>query len=441
MWLLICNLLPTPDRRSLAWTCRDLWVLVSTLAPYLKLHIRGSGIFKLVRLHQISSILKSATKVHWSIPRSESKRWNHPFTPIEQSARFIFRILSSSSFIRSLELSQVEVSPSNQRAILSISTLRELILHSSVFIPTAVPLPSTSINSLVLKSLDLSLAGVEHLFKILADTLETAHVDMHCFGIYEFPSTVPLLHLKSIAMHEIMLHNEVHLMRPLFTQVGITTLLVEPDINLNHIQPLSTLPSFLPQLRHLSAPLHVAKSLIHGRPVQVFRDIQVTWMDTCNLESELSCFATSTRHIEELKLSMDIVPPYFIESIFKYAPHLQRLCVVLRAYSRYLDAPAVLRVIGTTIGSGHVTLKELEIRMELIGKSSSIREIKIHGHRVLHQLILTCAALELMKVTLVFLPSRGLEYWTMPVSCLLKLWKMPNGQWEERVFNQGEEYE
>jgi hypothetical protein len=261
---------------------------------------------------------------------------------------------------------------------------------------------------------------------------------MHCFAISGFPSTIPLLHLKSIALPEIMLLNEVHLMRPLFTQVGITTLLVEPDINLTHIQPLSALPSFLPQLRHLSAPLHVAKSLVHGRPVQVFRDIQMTWMDTCNLESELSCFATSTQYIEELKLSMDIVPPYFIESIFKYAPHLQRLCVVMRAYSLYRDADEVLTVIGTTIGSGHVTLKELEVRIELPAKSYSIRQIEDHGHTFLHKLILTCTALELMRVTLF---SRGLEYWTMPVYCLLKLWKLPNGEWEKKVFNQGGEHE
>jgi hypothetical protein len=182
LWLYVCDTLGPSDRKALAQACQAFWTLINAKAPFLTQLIEEDDIINLspsllaLRL----SFLASATELRWLTYRQQSFLSSNPLTIDVAIPGSILRTISESTALQSLELTGVEISPEHQHVILRIPTLRKLTLCDSIWVPTTETLPPTSIHVLVLRSLRCGQTASGHLFRILADSLETLELGTRC---------------------------------------------------------------------------------------------------------------------------------------------------------------------------------------------------------------------------------------------------------------------
>ena len=357
-----------------------------------------------------------------------------PLTVGGEISGSILRTLSESTALQSLELTQVELSPYHQQVILGIPTLRKLTLCDSICVPTTVTLPPTSIHVLVLRTLKFEQAAFEHLFRVLADSLETLEFGTNCprkevYKLYSILEFTPLQRFTSIRVVGL----DSNLNQPFLLSSFITVLHISAtDSRIFH----SDLPeTILPELRHLSAPWHIAEVLIPGRPVRVFCDTEPVVIPMSTLESRLAQLATSSSGIEELEMCSFWSSPSIFNLLKKHLPHLKRLRLLIDPQTWYAERQVQMHMaMQPKFGVQYTPLQELELRMEVSPKARQPRQVSRPNCRKLSTLFIPiCPALEVLSFIVTPNKFKTNER-DIPPQCIFKLRKMANGAWEERGF-------
>ena len=348
----------------------------------------------------------------------------------------IFRPLLESTALQSLELTRVEVSSHYQQEILRIPTLRKLTLCEAIFEPTTITLPPASIRILVLQSPVFEQTAIEHLFRVLSHSLETLDIGTKCsetdaHRLYSILESTPSQHVKSIrAPVSVLLNNPSH---PIFLDACITVLHVSAADSQSF--PSVFPVTFLPKLRHLSAPWNVAELLIPGRPVQVFCDMGLEPLTMSSLTSTLARLGTSLSDIEELEICSAWSSPCIFKLFEKHLPQLRRLRLLNKATTWY--NPRRMRrclAMEPKFGIQFAPMQEIEILMELPPKTRRPHQVSRQNCQKLSMLFIPiCPSLEVLSFIVTSSKFNTNERDITP-RCIFKLRKMANGEWEERGF-------
>ena len=430
MWLTICDFLKPSDRKSLAWTCRNLFLLLNAKAPFLTLNLKADELLDLVKLHQYSRTLLSANEVNWQGSPKDSRRRRsvNPFTFAGHSSRFIFTILSTSTTLRSLKLFRIEVGASHQKAIISVPTLRELILQESLFVPTNKTMPRTSITSLSFRKCSYLEAPMKHILNLLAGSLGTLDLDASPIFILSFMGAIRLPHLAHI--RHVGVQWRVSDMQELPFQPPITTLFLGPE----HARQTGGIPpGILPQLRELSAPCSVGEQLIPGRPVTQFRDTSLKKVSVAELDRTLAYFAKSTIGIRHLEICAELAVPSLFAALEKRVPRIKRFRLLTDS-DRFRHNPDYAMTHKDDAGTGAAALEEVEIRFRAWADCHAPPFISSNNcHTIFGAVERACSALEAVTFTVVGKNERfEKDENDLPPQSIYKLCKTADGAWEER---------
>ena len=298
--LMICHFLNPDERKSLSHTCRAMFTFINLKAPFRKLKLTKSGIMELCSLYRHSRVLALAKEVRWN-PKPEQRRGHHystnGWTMVGLSIRLVLPALQLSSSLRLFEIHRLRVSSSHQRMILSVPTLRELVLNRSIFVPSTAKMPSSSIKALTFVPGAAQPAPTAHILRLLSESLETLDVGYSPGTVYSTLLTLQLPRLVCLRHSS----QELNTLAVLTSHLSITRLYISVPIS---YQQLDFTLDVLPQLRDLSSPWWVAEQLVPGRPVQVFADTGKRAVGLDDLDAKLSQLGRSTSNIEALQISV-----------------------------------------------------------------------------------------------------------------------------------------
>jgi hypothetical protein len=296
-----------------------MFAFINTNAPFRTLKLIGNSVLGLLSLRRHARMLAFATKVHWSSGGSLwHRRSTRPWTVTGQSIRFVLSVLQTSTSLRTLRLSGVEVKPPHQLVILSIPTLKKLILDRSYFVPTPIEVPLSSITALsfVGGAFKGHCASLEHALGLLKNTLETLEVGYVPKNIFPILEAVQLPHLTSLYVTA----SGFNVTPRAFSSITKLWITVLPGP-----RPLSLSDGLFPQLRELFSPWWIGDQLIPRRPVEVFHGIGMKGLELDRLQGSLALLSQSTRGIKELQLYMPHSIPRLLHLLATNIPQLQRL--------------------------------------------------------------------------------------------------------------------
>jgi len=333
-----------------------MFAFINTNAPFRNLELKGDSIFYLLSLRRHARVLASATTVCWRrkyFPPSDKypERW----TVAGQSFRFMLSVLQTSTSLHTLQLAHVEVKPSHQRSILSIPTLKELILIVSFFVPTAIEMPVSSVTSLSLPSTSHQPSAIGHTMGLLRTTLET-------LGVTGVPKNFPLI-LETVQLPRLTClkwwltdPSRLTMFTPrtsgTITKLCITTAYFP--------RPLGVSDNIFPQLCELFSPWWIGIQLVPGRPVQVFYDTKMPAVMLGDLQTHLAALSQSTRGVKELHLYTLLSMPCLLEHVATHVPQIQRLHIWTRP--EFL-MPGNLKSQQTSIEGTLNALREIHITL------------------------------------------------------------------------------
>jgi hypothetical protein len=420
------------DRKSLAWTCRTLFSLLNSKAPFLTLKLKAEGFLNLVRLHRYSRVLLSAGEVHWqgSQKQSRRKRSANPLTVVGHASRFMFSILSTSTTLRSLRLFRVEVSPSHQMAIVSIPTLRDLTLQESLFVPTNEKMPPTSITSLSLKQGVHLEAPMRHILNLLAGSLHTLALDTTQLSIRPFLDSIQLAHLAHF--RDMGTGWRASDMAKFTFQSTITTLFLGPTAT----HQLATIPpGILPQLRELSAPCDVGKQIIPGRPVTYFRDTALKEVQMGEIDETLSHFSQSTAGITNLEMCTQLTVPSLFATLERRVPRIERFRLLTES-DKFRHNPNFTATNKNVPRTGAAALTEVEIRFRAYAGCHNPPFISTSNCQTIFEALdRACPVLNVVTFTVVGASERfEKDASDLPPQSVYKLCKTGAGAWEKQQW-------
>lgn len=394
------------------------------------LKLRAEGFLNLIRLQRNSRILLFANEIHWQGSQRPFRRVRlaNPLTLAGRASRFIFSILITSTALRSLGLFRVEVSPDHQRTIVSVQTLRDLTLQESLFVPTNEPMPNTSITSLSFKQCPSLEEPMKHILSLFAGSLDTLTLDAMTLFTQSFMRTIQLPRLVHLRQGGIQ-WSPGH-MEKLFFQSSITTLVLSSSTI--HQFGFIT-PGILPQLRELSAPCHVGRQLIPGRPVTCFRDTSLTKARTGEIDETLSYFAQSTVGLTNLEICTELAVPSLFTTLERRVPRVERFRLLTESDCFRCTRPSSSRPKSNS-GMGAASLKEVEIRFRALAGCRDPPIISTANcHRMFEAIKRTCPALEVVTFTIVGAREKfEKDENDLPPQSIYKLHKTDTGAWEER---------
>ena len=430
LWLTICDFLKPSDRKSLALTCRTLFRLLNAKASFLVLKLNAEGFRNFAQLYRHSRTLLFANEVHWQGSKRHYRRRRsaNPLTLAGHASRFIFSMLSTSTALRSLRLFRVEVSPSHQKVIVSVPTLRDLTLQESLFIPTNERMPHTSITSLSFKQCFCVEAPMSHILSLFAGSLETITLDTALLFTHPFMETIRLPRLTHLRHTGIQWRASN--MAKLSFQSTITTLFLGPATT-HQIGDIP--PGVLPQLRELWAPCPVGKQLIPGRPVTCFYDTSLKKVGTGEIDETLSYFAQSTIGITQLEMCTELTVPSLFATLETRLPHIKRFRLLTES-DRFRHNPNFATLHKNEAGTGAAALKEVEIRFRAWAGCHDPPFISTDNCRTIFEALeRACSALEAVTFTVVGEREKlEKDESVLPPQSMYKLCKTGAGTWEER---------
>jgi hypothetical protein len=270
-----------------------------------------------------------------------------------------------------------------------------------------------------------------HLSRSLAGSLETLEIDSNCADtdVYNLFSKLELTTLQCFASIRIPLSTLRHsIFHPFLRHAFITKLHV--TVGDAHFLSPAFPDTFLPKLRHLSAPWSVAESLIPGRPVQVFRDTELQALDMTNLENKLVQLAASASGIEELELNSGWSMAEIFTLFVKHLPYLKYLRLLTGSqmchYPREMERHMAME---PKFGVQCPSMQEIEMRIHVPPEDRLLHQVSRLNCRVLSgQFTIICPALEVLTFIITDSKFKQCER-DIPLRHIFKLRRMLNGEW------------
>lgn len=319
LWLTICELLGNAERKAISLCCRTLFVLINTSAPFRAIMFKTENKYRLSALQAMQRPLLSAVEISWELSFKKSPPQN---TSSITSANYIvlenlLYILSQSSNLRTLSLSGVDVTITQQEAILSIPTLEHLTLSGSNFIAGAITEPSRSSVKRLQLAGQLSPSAIRHALTRLFNSIEEL-VLLPIHGkranLVVMESRLP--HLK------VLRHWQVDLLQ-LDGPEWMAFIRSHPTIthfDTSRILPSS--PDVLPNLEHLTGDADTAQIYVPGRPVRTYFQENLDRTRTIHL---LVALGKSTGPLVRLRLISLSESSKLLELIANNLPQLESL--------------------------------------------------------------------------------------------------------------------
>jgi len=426
---MIFHFLGPDERKSLSYTCRAMFAFINTKVPFRKLKLTKSGISELSSLYRHSRVLAFANEAHWN-PEPEQRGGRHHstkgWTVVGLSMRLVLSTLQTSSSLRLFEIQCLKVCSSHQRIILSIPTLRTLVLNQSMFVPTTAKMPSSSITALTFVPGASQSAPTIHILRLLSASLEALDVGYTPRLVYptlltmQFPRLASLRH-KTADMSSLAV---------LTSHLSITKLYISVPIKHQH---LGFTLDVLPRLRDLSSPWWVGEQLVPGRPVQVFADTGKRSVNLDDLDAKLVQLAQSTSSIEALQMSVTRISAVRIFLMLaKRFPRLKRL---------QIWTPNVKLRVTPETGKGAKwnplkkcppSITDIEIRFRKPTKGTPPSQIsRSFCHWMLFLTAKACPALKVALFTVLDSSESDIEWRDIPPAWKFKACKI-RGEWEEQ---------
>jgi hypothetical protein len=382
-----------------------------------------------IRRH--SRLLSFARTIHWSF--RESRWWQDPQRPqstdsLSASAisfRFVLSVLAGPSSLQTLSLDSLKVEPIHQKLILSINTLRSLILTHSSFTPTSMVMPRSPIKALRLE--DPAPAPTKHILTLLAGSLETLKLGRSSKEICDVLASTPLPRLTFFVEPPTIgrVSPEINHLASLSS---ITTLVVSDGAI------PSVLPSFLPHLTHLTAPSYIAEALIPGRPVRTYRmSYHYYCCDGIHIAYPLTQLAPIAQHVKELQLPTNLRPANLVELLVVYFPDIVRVRLIMREIRPETNTELPLPFPPhSESGYTHHSLKEFDVGFPVVEGRPFPRE---DCQKILVTLTERCPALEVVRFGALF-PIEGgeIDERNVPLDWLMDMRRTAEGEWKERKW-------
>jgi hypothetical protein len=427
--LIICYYLGPAERRSLSCTCRAMFAFINMKAPFRNLRLTRGGTWELISLHRHARVLAFASEVYWN-PGNRRMGSHHSANPLSvpgQSIRIVLSTLQTSSTLRLFEICHLKVSPSHQRIILSVPTLRELILNRSIFVPSATKMPSSSITTLAFVPSAFQPAPAAHVLRLLSESLEALDVGFTTRTVYATLSTTRFPRLVSLRQRSLPNPNTLDFF---ICHLSITRLYISVRIS---YQPLNFPPEILPLLRDLSAPWWVAEQLVPGRPVQVFSDTGSRAVKLEDLDAKLLQLAQSTRDIEELQMYTRFSAPRIFLVLAKHLPRLKRLKLRSRT-NKLVARPGMGKgAKWTQLKERPLAITDLDIQFRYPMPGSTVSQISRHFcHFMLYLTAKACRVLEVASFAALDAKNPDVEERDIPSVWKFKACRTPMGKWEEQ---------
>jgi hypothetical protein len=414
------------ERQSLSCTCRALFAFINTNAPFRNLNLKGGRISELLLLHHHARVLASAAAVCWgSRPPFWHRGSTHPWTVKGQSFRFMLSVLQTSTSLHTLQLAHVKVKPAQQLLILSIPTLKTLILEHSQFIPTAIELPLSSITSLSFAWTQQP-APIEHILRPLRNSLDRLEVKWVTFNISLIIDTVQLPNLTCFTgwgVDASTLRGFTPRASSTITKLCITARFIA--------QPLGLSDIVLPQLRELYSPWWIGVQLVPGRPVQVFYDTEMKEVKLSDLQTRIAWLSQSTRGVEVLRLYTLLSIPCLLQRLAMHVPRLQPLHLWTRPESLTVEC---IESEQTAIDRKLSALTEIHIT--LLGSWYHMEWYPVHSPTcsILSKMYSwICPALEVAKISITQSRACFRVEDNIPSQQMFKLRRRHTGKWEELI--------
>ena len=403
------------------------------------LKLYGDKFPDLLKLHNHSRLLKFACEVHWLPSRAASVRARSggKLSLTRLSIQYVLSKLSRSSTIRALYLHRIDISPPQQRLILSIPCLRHLTLQQSTFIPGNESIPPTLIESFSFGTGTVSPDTATHILQPLANSLKTLDVGDASEVLYPLMNALQLAVLTCLRQNSTPYLHHFHGLSP---HTSITELYIGPSTSQRWVIPVDYFqpPYLLPHLQHLSSPWRVAVRMIPGRPVKVFHDTELVGCDKTMLLGRLRQLAESTAEqgMEQIRTCHNMGAMGLIQALNTYIPHLRRLEIFVRDHHP-------LQVEAWKIGSNS-SIIEIEIRFLRPTRDSLLSDERAYPEQpcrtLFTRLAEACPKLEhatFLAVNDVHGDGRSVfdaNEQDVPSDCKLKFCKTSKRTWEEHLW-------
>ena len=323
---MVSKMLGNADRGAISLCCRALFVLINANTPFRAVRIKPESKLHLFEHQSMRRLLLSAVEVRWEIPLNKSSRlWPQNTSSTVSGTALTFRnslcILSQSSNLSRLYLSDVDVSAPQQETILSIPKLEHLALSGSNFIPGAVVKPSyTSLKRLQLGG-RLSSPAIGHTLSLLSESIEELTlVSVYGKGVDVAISVSLLLRLKVLRnLPALGGTGQIAFIRNHPTITHYITAM--PHSDFSHLSP-----AVLPNLDHLRGNAYAARVFAPGRPVRTYLQDDVSSIASIHaLNPTLVALGRSTGPVKRLRLIYPSETPGLLQLIAITLPQLESL--------------------------------------------------------------------------------------------------------------------
>lgn len=429
---MICHFLRPEERKSLSVTCRAMFAFINTKAPFRTLKLTKSGILELNSLYRHSRVLTFANEVHWN-PQPDKRRGRHHSTNdwsiVGLSIRVVFPALQASSSLRVFEIHRLKVCSSHQMIILSVPTLRKLILNQSIFVPSTAKMPPSSITALTFVPGVTQPAPTAHILRLVSESLETLDVGYSPKTVYYALLALETLHFPRLVS---LRHGsqELNTLAFLTSPLSITRLYISAPIS---YQPLDFTLDVLPGLRDLSSPWWVAEQLVPGRPVQSFADTGKKAVNLDDLDAKLSQLARSTGNIEALHIGVTRISAVRIFLMLaKRLPRLDRLHVWTPNIKLRVNPQTGQGTKWNPLKKHPPSITDIEIRFRKPAKGSARSQIsRPFCHWMLFLAGKACPALKVAIFAVLDSKEAEIEPRDIPPAWKFKACKT-RGEWEEQ---------
>ena len=391
-------------------------------APFRELSFHFSRSQHYLSARQHSEALSSAYAIHWAFQYTNVNKPKRRSTDLlsmsAASFRHVLSILSISSSLHTLSLSWLKVGSAHQILILSIKTLRTLELIDSIFTPTSVVMPRSSITALLFEG--RALVPIRHLLALLGNSLERLRVKRWRISAFEILASMPLPRLTFFENSTII---NVPRHDYLASFQNIRTLV------LSFLASGPFPPTALPHLTYLFAPPDIGKVLLPGRPVHTYRMHPAHYQKwVASIEGPLVQVALRGQHVKELHLWLDLSPWGMARWLALHFPNVVWLHLGLSSPSHLCDGMMPWSHVHV-----NSSLRKFDIGFYMTKGGPIPRE---NCREVLSKLTEVCSMLEAVRFgELCPTLGGGIDEKNVSWDRVMDMRRTAGGEWQERKWH------